>query len=542
MPIKSKPISEERKRAAAQGRLFSAGARRPAPVEDSSSTSSDDDASQHSHAKKPAAPPTSKVFVDPNEDFAVATKRAALQEWLYATGQSVPAPPPKPSANMQSPAAPRPRPVATQPPQTATPKPSSTTSITESKPLPDTSPARHRDEAAVATRRTLLDSQLDAKVTVVEEKDSTTALAEEVPPPRPADAVTDTEEASNPGRRDFLKLLDLFGDEPAKKKATTSASVAEPQLVSPRPASSDPPEQPAATVPHPTQHMTIDQLTEYHFDRLYQEWVQSEADVRFIAADEWHRAEAIAVLERAGTTDLATIHQQMRQKDNAHNGNAYGDNLRLQLVHDAALSRLEEYVMSGPFVRRVNQFLHKHHKLFLDTKPARERGEHQHKEYDVWQNYAQLMEQLVVGDLKRSVDDFEEQSFFDKLFEEQEERDAGGAASVDNRRRTVAGLSLEAWEVVLSFMRFEHFCDMMDEYIGVHYGVMGEGGSNVTNVVSALRRTSPPPLPSSSISSNGVSKSTATASVAPRTVSTPTVGPTRPTGGVSVKSKVAPKK
>jgi hypothetical protein len=537
MPIKSKPISEERKRAAAQGRLFSAGARRPAPVEDSSSTSSDDDASQHSHAKKPATAPPPKAFVDPNEDFAVASKRAALQEWLYATGQSVPAPPPKPSTNMQSPAAPRPRPVATAVPK-ETPPPKGTVSLPVKTQPTDASPVRQRDD--VETRRTLLDTQRDT--TAPAQPQATIGVVEAMLPLRPADAVTDVEEADNPGRREFLKLLDLFGDEPPKKKialSTSSESVKElPE--SPRPSLEA--EHPVTSLPNPTQHMTIDQLTDYHFDRLYQEWAQSDSDVRFIAADEWHRAEAIAVMERAGTTDLATIHQQMRQKDNSH-GNAYSDNLRRQLVHDAALSRLEEYVVSGLFVRRVNQFLHKHHKLFLDTKLARERGEHQHKEFDVWQNYAQLMEQLVVGDLKRSVEDFEEQSFFDKLFEDQEEQDAGASGAVDSRRRTVAGLSLEAWEVVLSFMRFEHFCDMMDDYIGVHYGVVGEGGSNVTGLVSALRRISPPPSAShvGSTSKSGAAPSTST-TAAPRTVSTPTVGPTRPTGGVSVKSKVLPKK
>lgn len=512
-----------------------------------SSTSSDSDtSSHHSQSNKPKS---GKAFKDPNEDFQQYTQKMAKQEWLYATGQSgIPVPPPKPAAASSaavagSPVVPRPgRPTASSsPPPVQAAPPAAQPQSAAPAAVPhkvNTTPATYNynspSRSAGPTQPPVIASP--ARDVAVSPKDNGVKASQE-PPPASA-LVTDEEETSNPGRRDFLKLLDLFGEEkasrPSPQPAESSAvkGSAAPAVTVAKPVEPANPDAVLANVvpirkPKNVSEMSLPQLTQWHFDRLYDEWLEQEEESPFVALEYWQKAEAYAVIEKSSGTDPGEIHQILRQSKNRETHNGMLDQT---LRFNAAVDHLETFVMSDSFVSKVNQFLHKHHKTFLLSKPARERGEYQHKDHEVFSNYCKLMESLMIGDLKRNVDGFDEEEFFELIFDPPqfaESQPSDGSSSPSSSSRSVSALSFEVWEVLLSFLKFENFCELMDEYINTHYGVKESGPG-----VGSLRRSPPPP---SAPATNKVPPSTAQlSSKPPQAAASPATVASKPKGGSTI--------
>lgn len=546
--IKAKVVPVERKALEAQGRLSSAkSTRNPstvAPVvkrmqqtasSDDSATSSDSDSSMN----RPVSAKAKKAFVDP-EDHSLYAKRSARQEWLYATGQSgaVPSPPPKAAAKAtgglpQSPAAQSVanRSTATKSaasPASPPPAPALGGSVSPQK-INEQSPQR-TDVSSAAVPSAAVHSTPPKPMAEQPAKDSaqggsTPSTAE---PVSEAARVTDEEERVNPGRRDFLKLLDILGDEkPISESAKRASAKMEQDALRQEEERRNAEAKEQSKRREIAATMNVAQLTEHYFDQMYKEWLESDADKTFMALEQWNKAEAMAILDKANTFDPSELHQALRQTVNSSEARA--ETLNRTLRFNDAVTRLEQYVVSDGFVRRVNQFLQRHHQTFLKSKAARDRGEYSHSDHTVWTQYCALMEQLVVGELKRNVTDFDEEEFFQKIFESSASEEADDTATADNSSSSAFGsLSYAAWEVLLSFLRFEHFCSVMDEFIDVHYGVdKGAESSGARGLVGSLRKSPPPSAQSSDAGASNRSATSQRGSVA---TAAPVVGKTAPTG------------
>jgi hypothetical protein len=575
MPIMPKVVSKERREAAARGVLTSAQGSRPAAKkapppsppqqindddDSDSATSSDSDDGASSVAssksrgsnvgastKKAEAPQTADARTrrshrDPLEDHAAYCKRTAKAEWLFATGQAGPTPPP-PKASPAAAAAAGPHQLAkTSAPasKSADQKQEETPKVAPPKPFEVTSPLTKKiftvsEPAAVAAVEPAV-----VVAPVAEKKPQEVAAASKgtrvlpstvssaVPEHKDIKAkkegpvtVTDEEEAANPGRRDFLKLLDLLAHEPAKEDKSMNESDKEQAQVK----EVEPQKRKDASAPKTA--LSFAQLHQQEFDKLYDEWLEDDAVQRpFMALESWEKARTLALIrENGGSFDPSVMHAMYRQQSDL-----------LSQIQSAAqrfeecCTVLEQLVMDRTFVRRVTAFLHKHHRTFLSSKPNRERGEFAHAEYLVYQDYSGMVQQMVLGELAAKVENFDPDEFFDALFDTPASSIVAAAASTSGESGEAAQeqqqvLSFEVWEILLSFLKFENFCDVMDDYIATHYNTNTYDNAVGASKVGGLRgvkRRSPPPASSAntpplSASSQAARGSTAS-STAPQKV------------------------
>lgn len=568
MPIQAKVVPKERQQAIAQGRVLSAGTSRAGaaklrqPQQRSASSSSSSSSSSESAESDVSLPrkatvtassqqgkkaPSSKAHVDPLEDHAAYAKRMAKQEWLYATGQAgggVPIPPPKPSSSSTA-SSPARKPLAATPqvssaatPVSEPPKGSANVAPVAAKNVAAI-PASNNNTSSAAS--SVVPSQ-QSKATVVGSKiaeggrtttNSTTIVAQQgkektldgtveagtpakkevvLPPaPLPSELVTDEEERQHPGRRDYLRMLELLERPEDDSNQVSKRDSVEEEATVPPPAA----RQPLAAS---QRGMTLAQLTRQHYNTMYHAWLDADSDSPFLAYDHWERAEAMAIIDMAGgSIDPGEMHQLFRQK--ATREEPFNDpNLRFALC----INLLEELVVSDSFERKVNRFLHTHHKSFVASMPSRAKGEFQHSDHDVFTKYGEMMETLVLGELQKRITNFDEMEFFDMLFQ------------TDNATNEPdSPLSFALWEVLLSFLKFENFCELMDEYISVHYGVADtRRDTKARSVIGSLRKSPPPSAASSAESSR-------TAPAAARKSSTPTTAaPSTPSTATTSKTKV----
>ena len=148
----------------------------------------------------------------------------------------------------------------------------------------------------------------------------------------------------------------------------------------------------------------------------------------------------------------------------------------------SAVEALEVLVVSQPFVQAVYKFLRSNHETFLSTKLRREVGEFSHADYDIYHNYVEKFEGVVLKTLAESCENFDEEEFFEKLFEPR----VSLPGSEDSRSDP---LSFEGWEVLLSILNFESFVDLMDDFIAASYGA--DELSNARSTKAAAKRGLP---------------------------------------------------
>lgn len=128
-----------------------------------------------------------------------------------------------------------------------------------------------------------------------------------------------------------------------------------------------------------------------------------------------------------------------------------------------AVDALELLVISQSFVQSVYTFLQTHHEAFLSTKLQREVGEYSHADFEIYNKYVEKFQGVVMNTLARSCESFDEEEFFEKLFEPR--------VSVPGSENVRSDpLSFEGWEVLLSLLNFESFVDLMDDFIAARYG------------------------------------------------------------------------
>lgn len=554
MPIMPKVVSKERREAAARGELSSASGARPAAKkaaaptpqkqlptlredgDDDSATSSDSDdtaLSVGSNQSRGGKAPPAKAAVsgkaashkDPLEDHAAYCTRTAKAEWLFATGQSGPTPPPPkaPSAaapapqaskaapqSLTSKAAPAPAAAAAavQPPASKSAEPQPTAAVPVKGAKEDLSPL---------TKKVVVGSSSPARPAVPENPSQSQAshaaaepkkLAMEAAAEQPVVKhqplqVTDAEEAANPGRRDFLKLLDLLADEPVETKKKPGQAEEEDREMEREKLA----QQRLKAAPQATTRNTLSfaQLHQQEFDKLYDQWLEDDAVQRpFMALESWEKARTLALIrENGGAFDPSVLHAMFRQQSDL-----------LSQIQSASqrfeqcCAVLEQLVVDRAFVRRVTAFLHKHHRTFLASKPSRERGEFAHAEYVVYHDYSGMVQQTVLGELAAKVEQFDADEFFDALFDTPASSvvaaaTAGtgvsediGAAAMEQQQV----LSFEVWEILLSFLKFENFCDVMDDYIAAHYNTNtyeNAVGASKVGGLRGVKRRSPPPVAAS---------------------------------------------
>jgi hypothetical protein len=141
-----------------------------------------------------------------------------------------------------------------------------------------------------------------------------------------------------------------------------------------------------------------------------------------------------------------------------------------------------------------------------------------------------MVQQMVLGELAAKVENFDPDEFFDALFDTPASSIVAAAASTSGESGEAAQeqqqvLSFEVWEILLSFLKFENFCDVMDDYIATHYNTNTYDNAVGASKVGGLRgvkRRSPPPASSAntpplSASSQAARGSTAS-STAPQKV------------------------
>lgn len=148
----------------------------------------------------------------------------------------------------------------------------------------------------------------------------------------------------------------------------------------------------------------------------------------------------------------------------------------------SAVEALEVLVVSEAFVQAVYKFLRANHETFLSTKLRREVGEFSHADYDIYNNYVEKFEGVVLKTLAGSCENFDEEEFFEKLFEPRVSLPGAEDARSDP-------LSFEGWEVLLSILNFESFVDLMDDFIAASYGA--DELSNARSTKAAAKRGLP---------------------------------------------------
>jgi hypothetical protein len=146
-----------------------------------------------------------------------------------------------------------------------------------------------------------------------------------------------------------------------------------------------------------------------------------------------------------------------------------------------AVEALEALVVSQPFVQSVYKFLRANHEVFLSTKLRREVGEFSHADFDIYNSYVATFERVVLKALADSCENFDEEEFFEKLFEPRDSIGSEGARDDP--------LSFEGWEVLLSLLNFESFVDLMDDFIAASYG--SDELSNARSTKAAAKRGLP---------------------------------------------------
>jgi hypothetical protein len=274
--------------------------------------------------------------------------------------------------------------------------------------------------------------------------------------------------------------------------------------------------------------LSFAQLHQQEFDKLYDEWLEDDAVQRpFMALESWEKARTLALIrESGGSFDPSVMHAMYRQQTDLVS--------QIQSTSqrfERCCTVLEQLVLNPAFVRRVTAFLHKHHLAFVSSKPSRERGEFSHEDFLVYKDYSAMVQQMVLGELAAKVESFDVDEFFDALFDTPASSVVDAAVSGGNNDgSSVQVLSFEVWEILLSFLKFENFCDVMDDYITSHYNTSTYdstvGASKVSGLRGAVKRSSPPPsqaqvraAPASAASSQSGSNS-----VRPTSIATSTTG------------------
>lgn len=298
-------------------------------------------------------------------------------------------------------------------------------------------------------------------------------------------------------RRDFLKLLDLLGGSEDLVAANLRAAEVEREQqhaeLLRKIAESNTARMKSATV---DRHLhTSRQQHDQALAERFKAWVARDDDAPFIA----EREDQLARMACDGPFDPVAFRERMQ-----HSNDFFEKQRAAMARFEEAVGVLEDLVVSTKFVTKVNQFLQKYHKEFLQSLPDRARGEFRHAEFDVFRKYSDMVQKMILDTLRKKIKGFDEDEFFDRVFDakmraqvdpdeppEPLEDEVDDAASNNESesdtskwrsRRKVArnlsaadaseesALSYEVWEVLLSFLKFECFNDLMDEFISSFYG------------------------------------------------------------------------